>query len=260
MDLTRLDLFLWAGGLLGHLTLLSVLSVRGRIRTFPFFTALIATNVARTVTLYFVRTYGTATSYCLTYWWLLLLDTVMQLCVVYEVASRVFRPLNIWAPDLRARFGWMVGVSIFAALVLAWLEQPPAVGWMHIFVARGNLFVAALMSELFVTMTALSISARFPWRNHAAAIARGLGGYSLITVLTETARSTFTLGGNAASSILFSHMRMFAYLACVIYWIIAFWCEDRRAQGLTREMYQEIFSLQRQLSCGLAQLRARTKE
>jgi hypothetical protein len=109
-------------------------------------------------------------------------------------------------------------------------------------------------------MAALSIRSRFPWRNHAAAIAWGLGGYSLITVLTETARSTFGLGSNVASGIVFSHMRMFAYLACVIYWIIAFWCEDRRAQRLTREMYLEIFTIQRQLSYGLAQIRTRTKE
>jgi hypothetical protein len=260
MDLTRLDLFLWAGGLLGHLTLLSVLCCRHRARSFPLFTALITSDVVRTLTLYLVRGHGTAQSYRMSYWSLLLLDTALQLCVVYEVASRVFRPLNVWAADLRDSFGWMVGLSICVALLLAWLEEPAAVNWMQSLVARGNLFVAALMSELFVAMTALSLSARFPWRTHVAAIAQGLGAYSLVTVLIETAHSYFGLGRNMATAVLLSHLRMFGYVACVVYWIFAFWCEERRVRVMTRALHQEIFSLHSQLTYGLQQLRSRTKE
>jgi hypothetical protein len=260
MDLTRLDLFLWAGGLLGHLTLLSVLCYRRRTRSFPLFTALITSDLVRTLTLYLVHAYGTNQIYRLSYWSLLLLDTALQLCVVYEVASRVFRPLNVWAADLRDSFLWMAGLSICVALILAWLERPAAGGWIQNLVGRGNLFVAALMSELFVALTALSSSARFPWRMHVAAVAQGLGVYSMFTVLVETAHSYFGLGRNMATAILLSHIRMFVYLTCVAYWIIAFWCEEREARVMTREMHKEIFSLQSQLAYGLRQLRSRTKE
>jgi hypothetical protein len=260
MNLTSLDLFLWAGGLLGHLTLLSVLCFRHRARAFPFFTALITADIVRTFTLYLVHAQETKHAYFLTYWSLLLLDIALQLCVVYEVASRVFRPLKVWAADLRDGFLWMVGLCLCVALILAWMERPPAGTWMQNFAARGNLFVAALMSELFVAMTALSLSARIPWRTHVAAIAQGLGAYSLVTVLIETAYSYFGVGSNMASAILLSHMRMFLYLTCVAYWIIAFWCEERQARVMPREMRQEIFSLQTQLTYGLQQLRSRTKE
>jgi len=260
MDLTSLDLFLWAGGLLGHLTLLSVLWGRRRARSFPLFTALITADVARTITLYLVHAHGSRQSYFFTYWSLLLLDTALQLCVVYEVASRVFRPLNVWAADLRERFVWLMALSVCVALGLACLDSPPAANWMQSFTNRGNLFVAALMSELFVAMTALSLSARFPWRTHVAAIAQGLGAYSLITVLIETAHSYFGLGSNMATSILLSHMRMFVYLGCVAYWVVALWCEERPARVMTREMHQEMFTLQSQLEYGLQQLRSRVKE
>jgi hypothetical protein len=153
MDLTRLDLFLWAGGLLGHLTLLAVLFSRRRARSFPFFTALITADVARTITLYLVHAHGTRESYFFTYWSLLLLDTALQLCVVYEVASQVFRRLNVWAAELQERFVWLMALSICVALGLACLDSPPAANWMQSFTSRGNLFVAALMSELFVAMT-----------------------------------------------------------------------------------------------------------
>jgi hypothetical protein len=260
MNLTSLDLFLWAGGLLGHLILLLVLCFRRRVRSFPLFTALIAVNVVRTVTLYLVRAGGTNKSYFFTYWSLALFDTILQLCVVYEIASRVFRPLNIWAADLRNSFPWLLGLSICVALGLAWLESPPAGSWMQSVTARGDLFVAALMSELFVAMTALSFSARFPWRTHVAAIAQGLGAYALISVLIETAHSYFGLAGNAPASILLSHLRMIVYLGCVAYWTIALYCEERRTRIMTREMHQEIFTLQSQLAIDLRQLRSRTKE
>jgi hypothetical protein len=260
MDLTRLDLFLWAGGLLGHLTLLSVLCYRRQTRSFPLFTALITSDVVRTLTLYLVHAYGTNQSYRFTYWSLLFLDTALQLCVVYEVASRVFRPLNVWAADLRDSLLWIAGLSICVAFILAWLERPGAEGWMQNLVGRGNLFVGALMSELFVALTALSLSARFPWRTHVAAIAQGLGAYSLVTVVIETAHSYFGLGKNMETAILVSHLRMFVYLACVAYWIIAFWCPERQGLVMTRKMHQEIFSLQSQLAYGLQQLRSRTKE
>jgi hypothetical protein len=51
---------------------------------------------------------------------------------------------------------------------------------------KGNLFAAALMSERLVAMMALAVSARLPWRGHTAGIAKGLGAYSLFTVLIET--------------------------------------------------------------------------
>ena len=56
---------------------------------------------------------------------------------------------------------------------------------------RGNLFAAALQSELFVAMMALSIDARLPWKTHVAKIAQGLGAYSLLGVLIETGHSYF---------------------------------------------------------------------
>src|ERR1700677_1342613 len=121
MHLTGLDFFFWAVSFLGNLGLLFVLWHRRRAKSFPLFTALITLNVVRTIVLYFVLKLGTKENYFYTYWSLALLDTALQLGVVYEIASRVFRPVGVWARDVRDSFIWMVGLSVIVALGLSWL-------------------------------------------------------------------------------------------------------------------------------------------
>jgi hypothetical protein len=259
MRLTSLDFLFWAAGFAEHLALLFVLWYRRRARVFPYFTALITLNVIRTIVLYFVLHNGTKAGYAYTYWWVAVLDVILQLCVVYEVASRVFRPLDIWAADVRSKFVWLLGLSISVALGLTWLESPPVRTWMQGFSTKGNLFTAALQSELFVVMMALSISARLPWRTHVAKIAQGLGAYSLISVLFETGHSYFGMGRELPVFILLSHVRMAAYLGCVSYWIINLWSDERPAREMTGQMRESMFALQVQVEYQLQNLRSRKR-
>jgi hypothetical protein len=259
MRLTSLDFLFWAAGFAEQLALLFVLWYRRRARAFPYFTALITLNVIRTIVLYCVLHDGTKAAYAYTYWWAAVLDVILQLCVVYEVASRVFRPLDIWASDVRSKFVWLLGLSISVALGLTWLESPPARTWMQGFATKGNLFTAALQSELFVVMMALSISARLPWRTHVAKIAQGLGAYSLISVLFETGHSYFGMGRDLPVFILLSHVRMAAYLGCVSYWIINLWSDERTARKMTEQMRENMFALQVQVEYQLQNLRSRKR-
>ena len=94
MHLTGLDLLFWAAGFVENLGLLFVLWYRRRASAFPFFTTLATLIVVKTIALYFVNLYGTKNAYAYTYWTLAILDMTLQLCVVYEIASLVFRPLE----------------------------------------------------------------------------------------------------------------------------------------------------------------------
>ena len=107
MHLTGLDFFFSAAGFLENLGLLCVLWHRRLAKKFPFFTALAILSVIRTIALYFVLRHGTKDSYFYTYWSLAILDVALQLGIVYEIASRVFRPVGVWARDVReSPFGW----------------------------------------------------------------------------------------------------------------------------------------------------------
>jgi hypothetical protein len=64
--------------------------------------------VIRAVVMYFALNHGSKRSYSVTYWSLAVIDTVLELGIVYEIASRVFRPVGVWAQDVRGSFLWMV--------------------------------------------------------------------------------------------------------------------------------------------------------
>jgi hypothetical protein len=259
MHLTGIDFFFWAVGFLENLGLLFVLWYRRLVKSFPFFTALATLSVIRTVVLYLVLNYGTKESYFITYWSLAIIDTMLQLGIVYEIAGRVFRPVGVWAHDVRGSFIWMVGLSAIVALGLSWLASPPARTWMQSLVTKGTLFAAALMSELFVLMMALSISARLPWRTHVAKIAQGLGAYSLVSVLIETGHSYFGVGGEVRTFLALSHIRIAAYLTCVAYWAVMLWRAEQPSREMTQEMRERLFTLQRRVEYDLQNLRSRKK-
>jgi hypothetical protein len=259
MHFTRLDFLLWAIGLVENLGLVFVLWYRARAKRFPFFTALITLNVVRTIVLYLVLRLGTKENYFYTYWSLATLDTMLEVGIVYEVASRVFRPGGVWARDVRRTFLWMAGLSITVALGLSWLASPPAHLWIAAFVTKGTLFAAALMSELFVLMMALSIRARLPWRSHVAKIAQGLGAYSLISMLIEVGHSYFGVGRDIPAFVFLSHVRIAAYLSCVVYWIVVLWREEPPGRKMTEEMGEVLFTLQRTVEYDLNDMRSRKK-
>jgi hypothetical protein len=259
MHLTGLDLLFWAAGLFGHLTLLSVLWIRRRIHSFPLFTAFIASNIVRTLTLFLVQRYGTRASYFYTYWSLAIVDGLLQLGVVYELASRTFRPLGAWAKDIRQSFAWIIGWSIVTAAALTWLANPSTRLRIQSVMIRANFFSSALMSELFVGMIVLSVTVGLPWKTHAAKIAQGLGVYSVIEVIVESARSYFGLAKDTRAYDFLAHMRMVIYLSCLAYWIVMLWRDAPQSRKVSEQMHDELLALQGRVEHHLDGLRSRRR-
>jgi hypothetical protein len=259
MPLTRLDFLFWCSGFALNAGLLAVLIYRGRARKFSFFTALIALNVVRTILLFLVLHYSSRATYFHVYWSLLILDTSLQLAVVYEVASKVFRPLDVWAMDLRTTFLLGLLVCVAVACGLTWLADPPAQTWRQAFVTRGNLFAAVLLSELFVAMLAFSVKAGLPWRTHVAKIAQGLGAYSLVAVFIEVGHSYFGGGSAIPVSKALSHFRMLCYLGCVMFWINHLWREEQPVYPVSKEIWEKLFTLRAGVQYHLRDLRSREK-
>lgn len=257
MHLTGLDLFFWAASFLGHLLLLFVLWKRHRATQFPFFTTLISISILRTIALYIVLRHGTKDNYFYTYWSLALVDTVLQLCIAYEMASHVFRPVGVWASDVRKSFFWLSGLSVFLACGLSWLASPPTRSVVQALVIKTNLFAAAWMSELFVGMMTLSRRVNRPWDTHVAAIAKGFGVYSIINVAIETGHTYFGVRQSTQAYTALSHLRIAVYLGCVMYWIVALWRDAPRSQELTEKMRTQLFTLQRKVEYDLQSLRSR---
>jgi hypothetical protein len=257
MHLTGLDLLLWAAGFGAHLTLFLVLLIRKRAKTFPIFTAFIIVNVIRTVSLYFVQAYGGKATYFYTFWAFGVLDTCLQLLVVYEMSSLTFRPLGVWAHDTRGAFLSLISMSIAVATGLTWLATPHTKLWMQTVVIKGNFFSSVCMSELFVGTVALAVSVGLPWKTHVARISQGLGVYSILGVLIEAAHSYFGVNRNIQIYTALSHFRMLAYLCCVGYWISMLWRDPPEPRKMVDNLHTQLTHLLKIADGDLVRVRAR---
>jgi hypothetical protein len=247
MNFKTLDLLFWAAGFLGHLLLLVVLFLRRHAKTFPLFTALIASNIAQTAVLYTVHRFGTASKYFCLYWTFAIVELALQLGVLYEIASIVFRPLGVWAPDVRRKLCLLVLGSFAIAGILALLASPPTEHVAQSIFIKGNLFAALLLSELFVVTSSLSTRVGLPWKSHVLQLAQGLGIYSIVTVIVETADSYFGLPTHADDYRIFrfvQHCRIAIYLCCLTYWIICLYRRELPRHSVTTEMRNRLFHLQ----------------
>lgn len=252
MHLTGLDRLLWALSFAGHCILFTVLLARRRVAVFPAFSSLIGLSILRTIALFLILRFGSPNDYFYTYWTLALLDVALQLAVAYELATHVFQPLGIWAPDVQRSFVVLAAVSLLIASALTWLASPPAHTLRLAIVLRGTFFSSALMSEIFVAMIALSVTLGLPWRTHVARLAQGLGVYSLFCILTEAAHNYF--GAERYKAV--SHIRIELYLVCLLYWIVTLALKQPEPRKLPEHLHQELRALQSKAALMLQSLRS----
>jgi hypothetical protein len=219
----------------------------------------LCSSVLGTIVLYLIYPSGNQRSYSYayfyTYWGFAALDLFLQLGVVYEIASYVFRPVGGWAIDVRRRLVALIALSIFVAIALAWLSSPRAHEWREALAMRGSLFSAALFAELFVGMTALSVTAGLPWRTHAARIAQGFGVYSIFCIVLEAGNSYFGLANGTTASMTMTRVRMMLYLLCLAYWIVTLWRPEPRPEHLPDEVESYLKLLRTQTAASLKTLR-----
>ena len=256
MQLTGIDRLLWALALAGHCSLLTILIFRGRGSSFPAFTALIALDIFRTIVLYFVHLHASTGTYFYSYWTLAFVDVALQLCIAYELARHVFRPLGVWAPDVRRSFSIILPVSVAIAAALTWLAAPVTRTVRQAIVTRGNFFASALMGELFVAMVALSVTIGLPWRTHVARLAQGLGVYAIVGILVDAAHSHFESGATNQIFKSISHVQMSIYLGCLAYWIVTLARPEPAPRRMPAHLHQELVTLQRRAAMTLQLLRS----
>ncbi len=248
MRLSALDNVIWAAGFTMSVALLCVLIYRRRFKATPFFTALIALEVAETVALFWAYKVGPAGLYTAIYWPAEILVFCLQLAVVVEIARIVLRPMGTWVQDARKQFVFLSLAGIAVAALLAWMVSPPTTHVLDRWEIRGNLFRSLLICEMVMAMTVTSNKLGLGWRSHVMALGQGLTVWSVCGVTIDVLHSYFgrTLGFTALE-----HFGGFVYVGTLGYWIIQLWSEEPVRQPISHDLQELIVAMHRRVQIDL---------
>ena len=255
MNLSKVDEILWATTFVGHVALFSILLIRRRWRSFPVFTTLIGFNAALTVLLYFIYAHGSHLWYARFYWSSAVVDFVLQLALVAEIAGIVLRPTGTWVRDAFKQFiVWSivgVGIAAFAAFGVT----PPGLTSNEIWEVRGSLFTSLVTCELVTVMAFSATRLGLGWKNHVAALAQGLGAWALAAALADGTQSYF---GQGRSFNVLDHLRIAVYCASLGYWIVRFRLPEPVRPPMSPAMRDYILALQQRVKYDFDNLNSRT--
>lgn len=244
MNLSALDYVLWAAGFLGQASLFVILIVRRRWKEFPVFTVFMGFDAAIGPILYELFQHASANWYARTYWSSVLIEFVLQLGIVVEIARIVLRPTGTWVRDAKKQFIlWGLAGILFAA-ALPFLVTPPAATLLHRVEVRGNLFTSLVICELIAVVTRTSRSLGLGWRNHVMALGNGWTAWAVVAILVDGLHSYF---GAERYFVVLEHARMVAYLAALGYWTVQFWLEEPARQPISPQLSAYIQDLHRRI-------------
>ena len=224
MPLSLIDKLLWILGFLQTAVLLLVLFSKGRVRSVPWFTALIAFGVTRTAALFLTyRIFGRHHEYFLVYWGAAGVDLLLQVAVVYEVARTVFQRSGSWVPQARQRFFIIAVAAPLSALALAFTMQPAARRPLDAWDARAGLFMTAMICVLCGAVMMVSKQLGLGWRTRVTWFMWGLMIWSLCSFITGSLHSywrTIDDFGKVENTL------VVIYQLVTLYWIGVFWVPE----------------------------------
>ncbi len=248
MNLSPLDNLLWAAGFIGHVALLLVLLGRRRWREFPVFTALIGFDTVLTMVLFETYRHGGANLYFWVYWSSTLIDLALQLGIVFEMARNVLKPTGTWVRDARPTFFIAGGIGAVVAAALAFTVNPAAPTSLFAWSIKVDLFTSMLLCELVLAMMLAAHRLGLQWRNHVMGLGQGLIVWAVISLLVETIHSYW---GWTRHYVALDHIRIFAYIAALGYWMVTFWRAEPERRELSAEMRNYIVALHKRVEYDL---------
>ncbi len=233
MKFSTVDNALWAASLIGHVALVLILVWRRKLREFPVFSAFIASSALRTILLFFVYRFATNHQYFLAYWITGGANYLFQVGLIVEIARNVLRPTGRWVLEARKSFLIWAAVGLGIAAIMAYELGPSQSKGLELWDTRITVFTALMTSGLFLAMMTAANRLGLRWRSQVYAVGQGLFLWSSIALLGDVAHTA--LGWNREFVVL-DHVRMFAYLAVVVFWGITFWFPEKERAELSPEI------------------------
>ncbi len=258
MNLTTLDNVLWLAGLLGNSAILAVMLIRRRWRVFKFFFAWNVFGVLTTGCLFFAYRFGSRSLYAWIYWLAAFVDIALQVAVVFELAAQVFRSADMVSASTRRllrRTGIVAAIITFG---LACGVHPAAPSSLDAWEVRGVLFSTLLICVLFTLVVLASQRFGFGWQNHATGLGLGLTLWAILALVVDILHGYWGAIRHFAA---LEHIRMVAFSAAQLLWIVALWRNEPKKKPISPEMQDAILQVTDRVSYDLAKaLGTRGKE
>ena len=229
----------------------TVLIWKGRQRQFPFFTAWILFSVLFTILLFAAYRLGSPRLYRWIYWPGGLLDILFQVSVVFELAHHLLRSTVSSAGRTWRFINALMVTGVFVAFFLAWFVHPAGPGSLVAWEVRGDLFTSLLVCEFFTVIVFASQRFGLYWRSHAVGLGLGLTFWAIISLIVDLLHGYW---GETAHFKTLDHLRMWAYLGTIVFWMASFWRDEPEKKPLNAEMRDAILQITDRVSYDLAKV------
>jgi hypothetical protein len=219
----------WLIGFVGYVVLMAVLVIKKRYRTFPWFTFLLAQEIAQTIVLFTVHRFCGRAIYASTYWTFELIEAVVRVGVLFELARITARLLRENASE---RVRTLMNAVIIAAAICAGLVLGMHISGklMDVVAIKISLCTSILSGLLILSFVLTTFFEGIRTRIHSQALAYGMFFYFF-------GRLAAQLGLLFGTQIWFK-LQSFTqplYIVCLFAWSAILWFDEPQ-RVLTEEM------------------------
>ena len=223
MELNHWDIILWISGYVGNICLMAVLCSKKRYKAFPWFTLFLANELVQDPLLALLAHYGAAKHYFYTYWILDVLDSLLLLLVIFELARTVTRVIDEHKNMFRSHDLFWLAAALLITGISCWALAPRLPSPIVTLAFKAATMTSIIMCglTLYVFLAAFFYGVRF--RVHAVAITYGLTAYALTRMLVYVAVLNT---GSADTWELLSRWSKPLYILMLFGWSLMLWLEE----------------------------------
>jgi hypothetical protein len=237
-----LDNAIWLTGILVELAVVGLLIYRHIWRTLPVFCAYCAWDILSNVGALIVRGHYPASYYLRVYFAETILDSVLQFCVLVELAWSVLRPLRASLP--RAALA-VVGVLILGAGAAIWpfasfsgLAHAASKQWL--FLIQLQQTVSILRILFFLLLAGGSQLLSISWRDRELQVVTGLGFYSLANTAVSMLQAHQSTGAQYNR---LEELVVVSFLCSLLYWVFSFSQQETARREFTPQMQSFLLAM-----------------
>jgi hypothetical protein len=227
---------LWFLSSTAEVAVIGLLLYRRMWRTFPVFLVYSVWTLVSNATLYFLflRVGEFARVYATAYLAVIVVDSILQFCVLLELGWSILRPLRP-APPRSALIPVAVLILVVGAAIWPFANPPWHQGLSpQVLVVRHLQHSFSILRVLvLVALAVFSQSLALGWRNRELQIATGLGVNSLVSLVVTM---LFAYPSMRAEYFLLSEMVVASYLCSLLYWIVSFAQQEQERREFSPQM------------------------